>query len=150
MRSRYTAYALKDVDYLLATFAPERHRTGEREQIAAWASRVEEVDAIADREAEPTPPAYEPAPLGAMTRAFTPPPELLDRGNEPSPVLETQPSEEAVLPPAEEATERAMAELQSQVATLSVDLAERVVQRNLDRDTQQALVESFINEVGRS
>lgn len=48
------------------------------------------------------------------------------------------------------ATERAMAELQSQVATLSVDLAERVVQRNLDRDTQQALVESFINEVGRS
>ena len=38
----------------------------------------------------------------------------------------------------------------SQVATLSVDLAERVVQRNLDRDTQQALVESFINEVGRS
>ena len=41
MRSRYTAYALKDVDYLLATFAPERHRTGEREQIAAWASRVE-------------------------------------------------------------------------------------------------------------
>jgi F-type H+-transporting ATPase subunit b len=51
---------------------------------------------------------------------------------------------------AEMATERAMAELQSQVATLSVDLAERVVQRNLDRDTQQALVESFINEVGRS
>lgn len=51
---------------------------------------------------------------------------------------------------AELATERAMAELQSQVATLSVDLAERVVQRNLDRDTQQALVESFINEVGRS
>lgn len=46
------------------------------------------------------------------------------------------------------ATERAMADLQSQVAELSVDLAERVVQRNLDRDTQKALVESFINEVG--
>ena len=48
------------------------------------------------------------------------------------------------------ATERAMAELQAQVAELSVDLAERVVQRNLDRDTQKALVESFINEVGGS
>jgi len=48
------------------------------------------------------------------------------------------------------ATERAMADLQSQVAELSVDLAERVVQRNLDRDTQKALVESFINEVGGS
>lgn len=46
------------------------------------------------------------------------------------------------------ATERAMADLQAQVAELSVDLAERVVQRNLDRDTQKALVESFINEVG--
>jgi F-type H+-transporting ATPase subunit b len=46
------------------------------------------------------------------------------------------------------ATERAMADLQGQVAELSVDLAERVVQRNLDRDTQKALVESFINEVG--
>ena len=31
-----------------------------------------------------------------------------------------------------------------QDATLSADLAERVVQRNLDRDTQQALVESVI------
>ena len=48
------------------------------------------------------------------------------------------------------ATERAMADLQAQVAELSVDLAERVVQRNLDRDTQKALVESFINEVGGS
>lgn len=44
--------------------------------------------------------------------------------------------------------DRAMADLRSQVATLSIDLAERVVERNLDRDTQLALIESFINQVG--
>jgi F-type H+-transporting ATPase subunit b len=46
------------------------------------------------------------------------------------------------------ATERASADLQRRVAELSVELAERVVQRSLDRDTQIALIESYINEVG--
>jgi F-type H+-transporting ATPase subunit b len=46
------------------------------------------------------------------------------------------------------ATERAMADLQSRVSDLSIELAERIVQRNLDRDTQIALIESYINEVG--
>ncbi len=46
------------------------------------------------------------------------------------------------------ATERAMAELRSRVGELSIELAEKIVERNLDRDTQMALVESYINQVG--
>jgi F-type H+-transporting ATPase subunit b len=48
------------------------------------------------------------------------------------------------------ASERFMADLQSRVSDLSIELAERIVQRNLDRDTQVALIESYINEVGSS
>lgn len=46
------------------------------------------------------------------------------------------------------ATERALADLQGRVAELSIELAEKVVERNLDRDTQIALIESYINQVG--
>ena len=44
--------------------------------------------------------------------------------------------------------QRALAELRTDVAQLSIDLAERIVERNLDRATQQHLVDSFINQVG--
>ena len=44
--------------------------------------------------------------------------------------------------------DRAMADLQRRVAELSIDLAERVVEHNLDRDTNMALIESYINQVG--
>ncbi len=44
--------------------------------------------------------------------------------------------------------ERAMAELRTDVTALSIDLAERIVEHNLDRDTQLRLVDSFINQVG--
>jgi len=44
--------------------------------------------------------------------------------------------------------QRALAELRTDVAQLSIDLAERIVERNLDRDTQLQLVDSFINQVG--
>jgi F-type H+-transporting ATPase subunit b len=44
--------------------------------------------------------------------------------------------------------ERALAELRTDVTQLSIDLAERIVEHNLDRDTQQRLVDSFINQVG--
>jgi len=44
--------------------------------------------------------------------------------------------------------QRAMAELRTDVAQLSIDLAERIVEHNLDRDTQLQLVDSFINQVG--
>src|SRR5919106_1637586 len=48
------------------------------------------------------------------------------------------------------AGERAAAELQRRVADLSIELAERIVERNLDRDTQLALVERYIDEVATS
>jgi len=48
------------------------------------------------------------------------------------------------------ASERASADLQSRVADLSIELAERVVERNLDADTQRALIDSYIDQVGRS
>ena len=44
--------------------------------------------------------------------------------------------------------QQAMAELRTDVAELSIDLAERIVERNLDRDTSCQLVDSFINQVG--
>ena len=46
------------------------------------------------------------------------------------------------------ASSRALSELRSQVASLSVDLAEKIVEHNLDRDTQMNLIESYINSVG--
>jgi F-type H+-transporting ATPase subunit b len=46
------------------------------------------------------------------------------------------------------AQERALADLRGQVADLSIELAEKVVERNLDRDTQVALIENYINTVG--
>jgi len=46
------------------------------------------------------------------------------------------------------AGERAMADLRSRVSDLAIELAEKVVERNLDRDTQIALIDSYINSVG--
>jgi F-type H+-transporting ATPase subunit b len=46
------------------------------------------------------------------------------------------------------AQERAVADLRGQVATLAIDLAEKVVERNLDRDTNVALINSYIDQVG--
>jgi F-type H+-transporting ATPase subunit b len=46
------------------------------------------------------------------------------------------------------ATERAMGELQSRVAELSIELAEKVVEHNLDHETQIRLIENYINQVG--
>ena len=48
------------------------------------------------------------------------------------------------------AQERATADLRTQVATLAIELAEKVVERNLDRDTNMALIDSYINQVGAS
>lgn len=46
------------------------------------------------------------------------------------------------------AKSRAMAELRTEVSTLAIELAEKVVGRNLDAQSNKALVDSFINEVG--
>lgn len=43
---------------------------------------------------------------------------------------------------------RTMDELRGQVATLAVDLAEKVVGRSLDRSAQSELVDDYISEVG--
>ncbi len=48
------------------------------------------------------------------------------------------------------ATERATSDLQAQVGELAIELAEKVVEHNLDHDTQTALIENYINEVGSS
>jgi F-type H+-transporting ATPase subunit b len=48
----------------------------------------------------------------------------------------------------EGAQSRAMADLRAQVSGLAIELAEKVVERNLDRDTSLALIESYINQVG--
>jgi F-type H+-transporting ATPase subunit b len=45
------------------------------------------------------------------------------------------------------AQQRAVADLRAQVSTLAIDLAEKVVERNLDRDTNTALIESYINQL---
>jgi F-type H+-transporting ATPase subunit b len=48
------------------------------------------------------------------------------------------------------ASERAIVDLQSRVSEVSIELAEQIVKRNLDRDTQIALIENYINEVGNT
>jgi F-type H+-transporting ATPase subunit b len=45
-------------------------------------------------------------------------------------------------------SERAMSDLQGRVTDLSIELAEKIVEHNLDHDTQTALVESYISSVG--
>jgi F-type H+-transporting ATPase subunit b len=47
-------------------------------------------------------------------------------------------------------TNQAMTQLRTDVANLSIDLAGRIVERNLDDDTNRQLVDSFIEQVGRS
>ena len=46
------------------------------------------------------------------------------------------------------AQERAMSDLRSQVTDLSIELAERVVEQSLDRQTQVALIDRYIDSIG--
>jgi F-type H+-transporting ATPase subunit b len=45
---------------------------------------------------------------------------------------------------------QAIAQLRTDVAALSIDLASRIVERNLDTDANRQLVDSFIDQVARS
>jgi len=45
---------------------------------------------------------------------------------------------------------RIMSELRGQVSTLAIELAEKVVEANLDRDANTRLIESYIAQVGSS
>ena len=46
------------------------------------------------------------------------------------------------------AQQRAMGDLRRQVSGLAIDLAEKVVEKSLDRETNEALIESFLDQVG--
>jgi len=48
----------------------------------------------------------------------------------------------------EAARSAALASLQSSVADIAIELAEKVVEKNLDRDTNKRLIDSFIAKVG--
>lgn len=48
------------------------------------------------------------------------------------------------------ARDRAVSDLQRQVGDLSIELAEKIVERSIDPATQQDLVESYISSVGNS
>ena len=48
----------------------------------------------------------------------------------------------------EAAKVQAIADLRGEVTALAIGAAEQVVERNLDRDTNVALIESYINQVG--
>ena len=48
----------------------------------------------------------------------------------------------------ETARTAALASLQSSVASMAIELAEKVVEKNLDRETNQRLIDSFIDKVG--
>ncbi len=45
---------------------------------------------------------------------------------------------------------RAMGDLRARVADMTIELTEKVVQRNLDRETNLALIERFIDEAGNA
>jgi len=69
--------------------------------------------------------------------------ELIARAESDAAEVRQRAAEDARL-----ASDRAMSELRASVATLSIELAEKVVERNLDHDTQIQLIESYINQVG--
>ncbi len=48
----------------------------------------------------------------------------------------------------EAARNAAIASLQTSVASMAIELAEKVVEKNLDRETNQRLIDSFIEKVG--
>ena len=46
------------------------------------------------------------------------------------------------------ARDRAMSDLRGQVADISIELAEKIVERSIDRSAQEQLIESYISSVG--
>jgi F-type H+-transporting ATPase subunit b len=69
--------------------------------------------------------------------------ELIAKAESDAAEVRQRASEDARL-----ASDRAMSELRSSVTQLSIELAEKVVEHNLDHDTQIQLIESYINQVG--
>lgn len=71
--------------------------------------------------------------------------ETLKRAEDEAAAVRARAAEDA-----QAAASRAMTDLQGQVGSISVELAEKIVEKNLDRDAQQHLIENFISQVGRS
>lgn len=69
--------------------------------------------------------------------------DLIARAEEDAAAIRAKAAEDAAA-----AKDRALADVQGQVSELSIQLAERIVRQNLDRDTQMQLIENYINEVG--
>lgn len=69
--------------------------------------------------------------------------QILARADAEAAEVRTRANEDIVL-----ASERARADLQGELKELSIELAEKVVERNLDRETQGALIDSYISNVG--
>lgn len=75
---------------------------------------------------------------GESTRA-----DIVDRAETEAEEIKTRGQQEL-----ESERERAMTSMRREVAGLSIDVAEKLVGRNLDRDAQQGLVDQFIDELG--
>ena len=69
--------------------------------------------------------------------------ETISRAESDAAEIRTRASEDIGL-----ARDRAMADLRTQVADSSIELAEKIVERNIDRSTQEQLIESYISSVG--
>jgi F-type H+-transporting ATPase subunit b len=69
--------------------------------------------------------------------------DLIARAEADAADIRTRAQEDARL-----AGDRALADLRSRVSDLSIELAEKIVERNLDHDTQLALIDNYIDSVG--
>jgi len=61
---------------------------------------------------------------------------------------ETERMKQAALAEIERERDKAIADVRSQVVDMSIAIAEKIIQQNLDLKGQQALVDQFIQEVG--
>jgi F-type H+-transporting ATPase subunit b len=100
---------------------------------ARYLAQLAEARAEANRIVEEARAAAEPVRADVLARAEAEAAEIRSRAQEDIAL----------------ARDRAYADLSQQVTELSIGLAERIVEHNLDRETQQALVESYISSVGR-
>ena len=110
----------------------EQARTEAEATLAQYQKQVAEARGEATRIIEEARQAAEGVRRDLIARAESDAAEIRQRAQEDSQL----------------ASSRAMSELRTHVASLSVDLAEKIVEHNLDRDTQMGLIENYIDSVG--
>jgi len=69
--------------------------------------------------------------------------DVIDKANKEAAEIKSKASADI-----EAARSAALASLQSSVAEIAIELAEKVVEKNLDRETNKRLIDSFIAKVG--